>query len=182
MPIKCLWLIIAFVIVLFMLFGNKKVRIFSVLVEQLQVFKNAKTDKFSFWDFMCFIIMPVGLAVVIVYGVEVVVDDELAGILTTVFSLVFTVLFGFAAILVGKIDSKNPIEKQVVEETFVSIISATLLSLISVILSIIVITINSTTTLPIFSLFIFSISFITVMLLLLIIKRTFIVYSNGKNK
>lgn len=181
MSIKHIWSIVAFAIILIMLFGNKKVRIFSVFIEQLQVFRNAKTNKFSPWDFICFILMPVGLSMVITFGFQAVVDIELAGILTTVFSLIFTILFGFAAILVGKIDSKNRIEKQVVGETFVSIVSATLLSLVSVVLSIVIIKVENATILSIMSVFVFAISFIIVMLLLLIIKRTFIVYSNAKD-
>jgi len=179
MPTKCIWSTIAIAIIFVMLFGNRKVRVFSVFIEQLQVFKNARTNKFSPWDFICFILMPIGLAAIIVFGFESVIDVELAGILTTVFSLVFTILFGFAAILVGKIDSKNSIEKRVVEETFISIVSATLLSLISVVLSIAIIKVKDTI---ILSIVVFSISFMTVMLLLLIIKRTFIVYSDAKDK
>lgn len=182
MPTKCVWSTIAIVLILIMLFGNRKVRVFSVFIEQLQVFKNARTNKFSPWDFICFILMPIGLAGIIVFGFESVVDIELAGILTTVFSLVFTILFGFAAILVGKIDSKNSIEKRVVEETFISIVSATLLSLISVVLSIAIIKVKDIVILSMLSIVVFSISFMTVMLLLLIIKRTFIIYSDEKDK
>jgi hypothetical protein len=181
MPVKYIWAIMAFIIIIIMLFTNKKVRIFSIFIEQLQVFKNAKTNKFSLWDFVCFLFMPIGLAAIITFGFQTVIDDELAGILTTVFSLIFTILFGFAAILIGKIDSKNCIEKQVVGETFISIVSATLLSLISAVLSIIIIKINNVIIISILSLIVFAVSFITVMLLLLIIKRTFIVYSNSKD-
>ena len=182
MPTKCIWSIIAVLIILIMLFGNKKVRVFSVFIEQLQVFKNARTKRFSPWDFICFVVLPIGLAPVIVFGFQEMVDIELAGILTTVFSLVFTILFGFAAILVGKIDSKNSIEKQIVEETFISIVSATLLSLISVVLSIAIIKVKDTIILSMLSTVVSAISFMTVMLLLMIIKRTFIVYSDAKDK
>lgn len=50
MPSKIILIVMAMVIVCMMLFGNKKVRILSVLIKQLQVFKNAKTDKISVWD------------------------------------------------------------------------------------------------------------------------------------
>lgn len=180
MSIEYIWSAIAFLLIFIMLFANKKVRIFPVIIEQLQVFKNAKTGKLSLWDFMCFIFIPIALAAVITLGFNTVIDDKLAGTLTTVFSLVFTILFGFATILIGKMDSKNPIEKQVVGETFVSIVSATLLSLIAAVLSIIIITISHVKVLQILSIVVFSVSFMIVMLLLLIIKRTYIVYSNSK--
>jgi 4-amino-4-deoxy-L-arabinose transferase-like glycosyltransferase len=182
MPIKNIWSVIAFILIFLMLFGNKKVRIFSVFIKQVQVFKNAKTAKFSPWDFACFLFMPIALAAVITFGFKAVIDDNLAGVLTTVFALVFTVLFGFAAILIGKIDSKNAIEKQVVGETFISIVSATLLSLLSAVLSIIITKINCTSILSILSLIVYAVSFMTIMLLLLITKRTFIVYCDSMDK
>ena len=137
MPSKIILIVMAMVIVCMMLFGNKKVRILSVLIKQLQVFKNAKTDKISVWDIVCFIFFPIVLSVIITFGFGSIIDDTLAGVLTTVFAFVFTVLFGFAAILVGKLDCDNEIEKQVVGETFVSIMTSNILSLIAYILSII---------------------------------------------
>ena len=163
MPNKIVLISIAIVIVCAMLFGNKKVRVLPVLIKQLQVFKNAKTNKISVWDIICFIFFPIALAVLIAFGFECVIDDDLSGVLTTVFAFVFTVLFGFAAILVGKLDSNNEIEKQVVGETFVSIM----------------ITNNETAGL-VLSIFIYSLSFIIIMLLLMISKRTFIIYCSNK--
>ena len=42
---KAVLVIATTVIILLMLFGNSKVRVFSVLVNQIKVFKNAKTEK-----------------------------------------------------------------------------------------------------------------------------------------
>lgn len=44
---KAVLVIATTVIILLMLFGNAKVRVFSVLVNQIKVFKNAKTEKLS---------------------------------------------------------------------------------------------------------------------------------------
>lgn len=49
-------LIVIFAIIAVMLFGNKKVRVFPLVKKQLQVFKNAKTNKISIWDIACFVI------------------------------------------------------------------------------------------------------------------------------
>ena len=100
MPNKIVLIVIAVLIVCAMLFGNKKVRVLPVLMKQLQVFKNAKTNKISIWDIICFVILPIALAVLIAIGFGCVIDNSLAGVLTTVFAFVFTVLFGFSAILV----------------------------------------------------------------------------------
>ena len=111
---KAVLVIATTVIILLMLFGNSKVRVFSVLVNQIKVFKNAKTEKLSWWDIVCFIIMPICLAIILTIGFRCIIDDDLASVLTTVFAFVFTVLFGFAAILIGKMESNNDIERKVV--------------------------------------------------------------------
>ena len=51
---KAVLVIATTVIILLMLFGNSKVRVFSVLVNQIKVFKNAKTEKLSWWDIVCY--------------------------------------------------------------------------------------------------------------------------------
>lgn len=177
-----IWLFLTLLIILIMIFGNRKVRIISVFAMQFQGFKNARNNKISLWDIVCFLFMPVVLAAIITYKFQIIMDDTLAQVFTTIFSLAFTVLFGFAAILVGKIDSKHDIEKRVVGETFVSIVSATLLCLISTILSIITIRVNNFTILSLLSFAVYSISFMIVMLMLLITKRTFIIYCNATNE
>lgn len=181
MPHKIVLIIIAVIITCLMLFGNKKVRVFPVLIKQLQVFRNAKTEKVSLWDVFCFILMPIVLAILIVLGFDCIINDELAGVLTTVFAFVFTVLFGFAAILVGKINSDNEIEKQVVGETFVSIMSSNILSLIAAVLSIVIIMTCNKIVIDVLSIVIYSFSFMIIMLLLMISKRTFIIYCTKKN-
>ena len=155
MPSKIILIVMAMVIVCMMLFGNKKVRILSVLIKQLQVFKNAKTDKISVWDIVCFIFFPI-------------------------VAFVFTVLFGFAAILVGKLDCDNEIEKQVVGETFVSIMTSNILSLIASILSIAIIITGDEKAKLILTICVYSFSFMIIMLLLMISKRTFIIYCENK--
>ena len=180
MPSKIILIVMAMVIVCMMLFGNKKVRILSVLIKQLQVFKNAKTDKISVWDIVCFIFFPIVLSVIITFGFGSIIDDTLAGVLTTVFAFVFTVLFGFAAILVGKLDCDNEIEKQVVGETFVSIMTSNILSLIASILSIAIIITCDEKAKLILTICVYSFSFMIIMLLLMISKRTFIIYCENK--
>lgn len=179
MDVKGFLVIISVMIILLMLLGNPKVRVLRVLEDQIKVLKNAKTDKISLWDIICFIIMPIFLALIITFGFEQKIDDDLSSVLTTVFALVFTLLFGFAAILVGKIESDNDIERKVVGETFVSIVSATLLSLVSTILSVILHEATSKTIVKIISCIVYSLSFMIIMLLLMIIKRTLIIYGDN---
>lgn len=181
MPDKYIFHSVIVVLACIMIFGNRKVRIFSVLLKQIQVFKNAKTGKISLWDIICFIVIPVILAAIITIGLNCSISDDLAGVFTTVFSFVFTVLFGFAAILVGKLKSGNAIEQQVVAETFISIMASNILSLISAVLSIAIIIVETKTADEILSIAVYALSFMVLMLLLMISKRTFIIYSDNKN-
>lgn len=176
------WAIIAAALLILLMIGNRKVRLISLFSKQIRVFKNARTNKVSVWDIFCFIVFPTCLALIVVYGLKICIDNTLSEILTTVFSLVFTVLFGFAAIIVGKLDSKNELEKKVVEETFISIMSATILSLISVICSIVVVKIEAKWAISLVSAIVYSVSIMTIMLLLLVSKRTFIIYNDTMEK
>lgn len=108
------------------------------------------------------------------------IGEILGNLLTTVFSIIFTVLFGFAAIMISKIDSRNENEKQVAEETFISIVSSTNLSLFAAILSIIITQIDSIIGFKIISILILCFSLIIIMLLLMITKRTFFLYIKNK--
>ena len=164
------------VILICMLFLNPKVNIIKILIKQLSVFKNAKNEKISVWDLVCFIVAPIVLAILLVFILGYDISNSVASVLTTVYAFVFTVLFGFAAVLVGKIDSKN--------ETFVSVLTSNILSLINAIASIILLNINedSECVRNLVSAIIYSISFITIMLLLMITKRTFIIYCDKKKK
>ena len=173
---------IGLAISLLMVFGNKKVRLSALLLNQFKVFKNAKTGRISSWDIICFIIFPIVLSLIITIEFNNMVSDILAGVLTTIFSFVFTILFGFVSILVGKLNSSNKIEKQVATETFVSIITTNILSLFSVIIAIAIIITKGRIVNMILSIFLYSFSFMILMLLMMISKRIFTIYNNISSK
>ena len=137
------------VILICMLFLNPKVNIIKILIKQLSVFKNAKNEKISVWDLVCFIVAPIVLAILLVFILGYDISNSVASVLTTVYAFVFTVL-----------------------------------SLINAIASIILLNINedSECVRNLVSAIIYSISFITIMLLLMITKRTFIIYCDKKKK
>ena len=185
---KYLWISAIVAILLIMLFFNRKVRLLALIKEQLLIFKNDKTKKTSIWDIVCFIGFPLIVALILVFKLNFTIDNDLATLLTTVFAIVFTVLFGFAAIMISKINSGNKVEKQVAEETFVSIVSSTILSLIAAVLSIILTHITTTTVvqtdftilIQILSVITIALSLIIIMLILMITKRTFYLYIRYK--
>ena len=176
-----IWILAVFFLLCIMLFCNRKVRLWSLLIEQIRVFRNDKKKKISLWDCICFLVFPMVISLIFVYKLGFTINNNLAELLTTVFSIVFTVLFGFAAILISKIDSQNKTEKQVAEETFVSIVSSTILSLIAAVLSIVLTQVKSVICLQIISSGVITISLIIIMLLLLITKRVFLLYVDRKN-
>ena len=177
---KLIGTLVIVILLVIMFFFNRKVRLFTLVKEQLLVFKNDKKKKISFWDLLCFFVFPMVVAIIFVCKFDFIIDNDLANLLTTVFSVVFTVLFGFAAIMISKIDSQNDIEKQVAEETFVSIVSTTILSLVSAILSIVLTKIGSDVCLKIISGSILFLSLIIIMLTLMVTKRTFFLYVQHK--
>ncbi len=172
-----IWKIAIAIILCLMLTGNKKVRVYKVFLEQMHVFRNARTRKLSIWDIICFLILPLILSLIFVIEYNILISDNLAGILTTVYAFIFTVLFGFAAILIGKLESNNGIEKKVVGETFISIITSTLLALVAAVMSIILLIVDYEIATVVISVIIFWISFVIMMLILMIIKRTYNIYS-----
>ena len=168
------------ILIILMLFFNKKVNLSRLLFRQIQVFKNDHTNKYSFWDIMCFLVFPIGISALIVFGLSYQVDVKLAEVLTTVFSLVFTILFGFAAVIVEKSEDGNSKKKRVVGETFISIVTSTALSLFAAIISILLIKIKNDLAISILSMALLSKSISIIMLLLMITKRTFVIYCEGE--
>lgn len=181
MPDRNIWLFTAVVLIVVMLFFNRKVRLWAILKEQTKVFKNAKKQRISLWDCLCFLVFPWVFSYICVCKLDFIIEKELAQLLTTVFSIVFTVLFGFASVMVSKIDSANKTEKQVAEETFVSIVSANSMSLIAAVLSIVLTQTKSEIILKMESVILLGTSLIIIMLLLLITKRTFFLYVDHKD-
>ena len=169
-------LLIIVVLFLIMMFFNKKVCLARLFKKQIEVLKNDKTKKFSKWDLMCFIVFPIVISALIVFGLSYQINVSLAETLTTVFSLVFTILFGFAAVIVEKSTSYDSKKGRVIGETFVSIVTSTALSLFATVVSILLTTIKTLSIISILSFILLGLSFTIMMLLLMITKRTFVIY------
>lgn len=169
-------LLIIIVLFLIMMFFNKKVCLARLFKKQIEVLKNDKKKKFSKWDLMCFIVFPIVISALIVFGLSYQINVSLAETLTTVFSLVFTILFGFAAVIVEKSTSYDSKKGRVIGETFVSIVTSTVLSLFATVVSILLTTIKTLPIISILSFILLGLSFTIMMLLLMITKRTFVIY------
>lgn len=172
---ETIWGIITVIIALVMLLGNRKVRVTQVLVAQLRVFRNAKTGKISIWDGICFVVMPVIVAAIISFGLGWEINsDTLTGILVLILVLIATALeFMF---LTRRTESDNKVKKQVMNETFVSVLTANVLSLFTAILSIVVIGVYDSIAKKILTACIYSALLMVAMLILMILKRIFALF------
>lgn len=132
---KTIWVIITVIIALVMLF-NRKTRVTQILAAQLRVFRNAKTRKTSIWDSICFIVMPVIVAIIISFDLGWEINSE----------------------------------------TFVSILTSSVLSLFTAILSIVVLEVYDSIAKKILTACIYSAVFMIAMLILMILKRIFALF------
>lgn len=170
---KTIWVIITVIIALVMLF-NRKTRV-TILAAQLRVFRNAKTRKTSIWDSICFVVMPVIVAIIISFALGWEINsDTFTGILALILVLIATALeFMFLA---RRTESDNKVKKQVMDETFVSILTSNVLSLFTAILSIVVLEVYDSIAKKILTACIYSAVLMIAMLILMILKRIFALF------
>lgn len=171
---KTIWVIITVIIALVMLF-NRKTRVTQILAAQLRVFRNAKTRKTSIWDSICFIVMPVIVAIIISFDLGWEINsDTFTGILALILVLIATALeFMFLA---RRTESDNKVKKQVMDETFVSILTSNVLSLFTAILLIVVLEVYNSIAKKILTACIYSAVFMIALLILMILKRIFALF------
>lgn len=111
---------------------------------------------------------------------------EVANILLTVASILFSVVFSILSIVTAKSKSNDEIEKKVIHETFISICTTTFFLLLSIILLIIyVIALGSDEQVILYKImsnFILFILIHTIMLITMIIKRFVLIFLNDSSK
>lgn len=170
---KTIWVIITVIIALVMLF-NRKTRVTQILAAQLRVFRNAKTRKTSIWDSICFIVMPVIVAIIISFDLGWEINsDTFTGILALILVLIATALEFMFLARRTETESDNKVKKQVMNETLVSILTSNVLSLFTAILSIVVLEVYDSIAKKILTACIYSAVLMIAMLILMILKRIF---------
>ena len=73
---KYIWICVVGLISILMLFFNRKVRLFSLIKEQMLVFKNDKSGKISLWDIISFFAFPLIISLILVYKLDFTVDVD----------------------------------------------------------------------------------------------------------
>ena len=114
------WIAIGSIFLLLLAMLNPKTQLFCVLKEQIDVYKNDKTQKYSFLDFITFFLIPIAISVLVAIDLPLNKIVEQAGTIITIFSLIATLPLSFLAVLMDKI-LKTKKEEEVAKETFTSI-------------------------------------------------------------
>ena len=115
-----LWQIICLIGLLLIIVFNPKIQMTRIFVEQFKVYKNDKTHKISMFDILSFLIAPICISILTSVSLPYEKVATSAGTIMTVFSIVATLLLSFLALLVDK-STTNQKEKEVIDQTFVTI-------------------------------------------------------------
>lgn len=114
------WPLICSCLFLFIALVNPKTRLLRVIVEQIKIYKNDRTGKFYWLDFLTFIFVPIIVAAIIAINLPLSLIVQQAGTIITVFSLIATLPLSFLALFIDKILQTQK-EQEVAREAFVSI-------------------------------------------------------------
>ena len=115
-----LWQIICLIGLLLIIVFNPKIQLTRIFVDKFKVYKNDKTHKISMFDILSFLIAPICISILTSVSLPYEKVATSAGTIMTVFSIVATLLLSFLALLVDK-STTNQKEKEVIDQTFVTI-------------------------------------------------------------
>lgn len=176
-----IWQIVCLAVLLLIIAFNPKIRLARIFVEQFKVYKNNKTHKISLFDILSFLIAPICIAVLVSFSLPYEKVVSSAGTIMTVFSIVATLLLSFLALLVDK-STANSKEKEVIDQTFVTISVDIVYSVFVVLLFVLPGLIKFTDVIE--KIFIGVVAFLVIKILLnvlMILKRVYAILSNTDN-
>lgn len=173
------WICISLlVIVVCMMLANKKIRCLKLIEDLIRIFYDNRTNKISIFDIICFFICPTVIGATIVVGFDYYFSIEVSNALLTVFSILFTLLFGVMSLLTSSLNSIDSKKKKISNEAFTAVSFSMFSSLISLVIMIVYIVllekIGSTICFQIISAIIIAIASNMLMLFLMIIKRSYV--------
>ena len=185
------WIILAIIIISIICFiSNKKIVNSDLLKNQLKVYRKYASDdtcgKVCCFDVFCFLISPLVISCCIVWGFDYQLNSESTNTLLTVTSILFSVLFTVLSIITAKTKSNDEIEKEVVKETFSTITTITLWLIIYILISIayllLLSKLSSEILFKILTNCLLAILIHSLALLLMTVKRFYLVFSNTTKK
>lgn len=168
-----------------LLFINPKAHLRGLLKKQLHIFYDVRKGKRKiYWfDLISFLLCPTVLSLAIVLGLKIVLSTESIGILLTIFSIFFSIIFSSFSFLSG-INTDKKLEKRVVNETTIVLFTESELSMFEIIVLLINYFLTSTESSEIkieewilitTSILCVFIAFLNLTLLLIVIKRVFVI-------
>lgn len=176
-----LWQIICLIGLLLIIVFNSKIQLTRIFVEQFKVYKNDKTHKISMFDILSFLIAPICISILTSVSLPYEKVATSAGTIMTVFSIVATLLLSFLALLVDK-STTNQKEKEVIDQTFVTISVDIVYSIFVVMLFVLPDFIEFTDIIE--KIFVGVVAFLIIKILLnvfMILKRVHAILSNAGN-
>lgn len=176
-----LWQIICLIGLLLIIVFNPKIQFTRIFVEQFKVYKNDKTHKISMFDILSFLIAPICISILTSVSLPYEKVATSAGTIMTVFSIVATLLLSFLALLVDK-STTNQKEKEVIDQTFVTISVDIVYSIFVVMLFVLPDFIEFTDIIE--KIFVGVVAFLIIKILLnvfMILKRVHAILSNAGN-
>lgn len=176
-----LWQIICLIGLLLIIVFNPKIQLTRIFVEQFKVYKNDKTHKISMFDILSFLIAPICISILTSVSLPYEKVATSAGTIMTVFSIVATLLLSFLVLLVDK-STTNQKEKEVIDQTFVTISVDIVYSIFVVMLFVLPDFIEFTDIIE--KIFVGVVAFLIIKILLnvfMILKRVHAILSNAGN-
>lgn len=176
-----LWQIICLIGLLLIIVFNPKIQLTRIFVEQFKVYKNDKTHKISMFDILSFLIATICISILTSVSLPYEKVATSAGTIMTVFSIVATLLLSFLALLVDK-STTNQKEKEVIDQTFVTISVDIVYSIFVVMLFVLPDFIEFTDIIE--KIFVGVVAFLIIKILLnvfMILKRVHAILSNAGN-
>lgn len=169
---------------------NQKAMNPSLIKDQLKIYyifsEDEKPSKINWFDIFSFLLLPLAISSCIVWGFDYQLGSESANTILTVTSILFSVLFTVLSIITSKAKSSDVIEKKVVKETFITITTITLWLILSILITIVYLLLLSRwdckILFKVLTNCIFAILIHSLALLLMTIKRFYLVYSKEENE
>ena len=157
---------------------NKKIRCSKLFKDLFNIFYDNRNNKISIFDLICFFICPIAIGATIVIGFDYYFSAEVSNTLLTIFSILFTLLFGIMSLLTATLNSPNSIKKKISNEAFTAVAFAMFSSLVSLLIMIVYIVllekISSVICFQILSGIIICLASNMIMLFFMIIKRSYV--------
>ena len=125
--IKDIIFIIIILVFIFFMIINTKIRIWSVITKQWNIFLNFRTKKHSCKDNITFYYFPIVVSFFLSFIYCTKIQNSMIDILITVYSILFSLLIGMISVLITY-KKENSVDDEVRKETIITGISNVIIS------------------------------------------------------